>query len=75
MPKKQVFANETFDTDLDTKTPPDGGMRAWMIVVAAFLVNGIVFGVINSYSIIYTVLEKHIHQEGIPNPESKAGKL
>ncbi|CAH0586917.1 unnamed protein product [Chrysodeixis includens] len=52
--------------------PPDGGLMAWMIVLASFLVNGILFGVINSYSIIYTVFEKHLRDTGVANSESKA---
>ncbi|XP_022828027.1 monocarboxylate transporter 10 [Spodoptera litura] len=56
----------------DYKGPPDGGVRAYSVMVASFLTNGLFFGVINSYSVIYTVLEKHLKDEGISNSESRA---
>ncbi|XP_014220710.1 monocarboxylate transporter 10-like [Trichogramma pretiosum] len=40
--------------------PPDGGVRAWSIMVASFLVNGVLFGIINSYSQIYKELETRL---------------
>lgn len=58
----------------DLKGPPDGGVRAYSVMVASFLTNGLFFGVINSYSVIYTVLERHLKDEGISNSESRAGK-
>lgn len=51
---------------------PDGGFRAYSIVIGSFLTNGLVFGVINSYSIIYPVLEAKIRAQGITNAESSA---
>ncbi|XP_075974993.1 monocarboxylate transporter 10-like protein kar [Anticarsia gemmatalis] len=52
--------------------PPDGGFRAIAVVVGSFLTNGLLFGVINSYSVIYTVLEKDLIANGVPNAESRA---
>ncbi|XP_068633957.1 monocarboxylate transporter 10 [Battus philenor] len=52
--------------------PPDGGFRAYLIVLGSFLTNGLLFGVINSYSVIYTVLQKRLENENVPNSESKA---
>lgn len=54
--------------------PPDGGLRAYSIMVGSFLTNGLLFGVINSYSVIYTVLEKQLEEDGVSNPESRACK-
>lgn len=54
--------------------PPDGGFRAYMVVVGSFLTNGLLFGIINSYSIIFTVLKKNLQDEQIPNAEGRAGK-
>ncbi|XP_026498623.2 monocarboxylate transporter 10 [Vanessa tameamea] len=62
----QVLNGET------SRDPPDGGIRAYMIIVGSFLTNGLVFGVINSYSVIYTVLQKKLEDENIPNSESRA---
>lgn len=33
--------------------PPDGGFRAWSIMIGSFLINAILFSVINSYSVVY----------------------
>lgn len=54
--------------------PPDGGIRAYAVMVGSFLTNGLLFGVINSYSVIYTVLEKQLKDEGVHNSESQACK-
>lgn len=64
----QVLNGET------SREPPDGGFRAYMIIVASFLTNGLIFGVINSYSVIYTVLQKRLENENVPNSESRAGE-
>lgn len=53
-------------------TPPDGGMRAYSIVVASFLINGLVFGIINSYSVIYTKLQRQLQENGVENSQSRA---
>lgn len=52
--------------------PPDGGFRAYAVMVGSFLTNGLLFGVINSYSVIYTELVKQLQFAKIPNPESRA---
>ncbi|CAH2229084.1 jg2529 [Pararge aegeria aegeria] len=57
------------------KEPPDGGFRAYMIILGSFLTNGLVFGIINSYSVIYKVLEKNIADEKVSNSESVKAAL
>ncbi|XP_046404401.1 monocarboxylate transporter 10 isoform X2 [Ischnura elegans] len=52
--------------------PMDGGTRAWVVLVASFLTNGIVFGVMNSYSVIYAVLQAKLEAEGVGDASSKA---
>ncbi|XP_023934138.2 monocarboxylate transporter 10 [Bicyclus anynana] len=54
------------------REPPDGGFRAYMIILASFLTNGLVFGIINSYSVIYNVLQKKLIDEKVSNAESRA---
>lgn len=54
-------------------TPPDGGARAWFVMVGAFLCNGILFGVINTYSVIYMDLKKKLETQGDTDTSSKAG--
>ncbi|XP_021937048.1 monocarboxylate transporter 10 isoform X2 [Zootermopsis nevadensis] len=52
--------------------PPDGGTRAWLVMIASFLCNGILFGVINTYSVIYVDLQKKLEDKGITEASSKA---
>jgi hypothetical protein len=54
--------------------PPDGGTRAWLVMVASFLCNGILFGVINTYSVIYVDLQKKLEANGVAEASSKACK-
>ncbi|XP_031828818.1 monocarboxylate transporter 10-like protein kar isoform X2 [Nomia melanderi] len=52
--------------------PPDGGMRAWMIMIGSFVINGVLFSVINSYSLIYLELQKRLLDAGDVAASSKA---
>ncbi|XP_057371942.1 monocarboxylate transporter 10-like [Daphnia carinata] len=52
--------------------PPDGGPHAWLIVIASFLTNGIVFGIHNCYGIIYVRLRTHLEQAGVNEAALKA---
>lgn len=54
--------------------PPDGGTRAWLVMIASFLCNGILFGVINTYSVIYVDLQKKLEDNGVAEASSKACK-
>lgn len=72
--RNKIEANGVLNLD-EPKGPADGGIRAYSVMVASFLTNGLLFGVINSYSVIYAVFEKHLREDGVPNAESRAGKL
>lgn len=64
------------DTDLvDTSGPPDGGFRAWMILIGSFTINGLLFSIINTYSLIYSELQKRLTEAGETEVSSKAGKI
>lgn len=52
--------------------PPDGGARAWTIVISAFICNGIIFGIINTYSVIYLKLQEQLTEHGDLEASSKA---
>uniref|UniRef100_A0A182SRY1 Major facilitator superfamily (MFS) profile domain-containing protein n=1 Tax=Anopheles maculatus TaxID=74869 RepID=A0A182SRY1_9DIPT len=52
--------------------PPDGGTRAWLVMVGAFLCNGVLFGVINTYSVVYLSLQKQLQDVGDGEASSKA---
>ncbi|CAH0553382.1 unnamed protein product [Brassicogethes aeneus] len=65
-PKKEVAtAEEAF-------TPPDGGTRAWLVMLASFFCNGILFGVINSYSVIYKEFHAIMVEQNITNAAGKS---
>lgn len=65
-------ANEPTNTIIE---PPDGGLRAWMIMIGSFTINGVLFSIINSYSLIYQELQKRLIEAGETEVSSKAGKL
>lgn len=56
-------------------TIPDGGFHAWLIVVASFLTNGIVFGIHNCYGIIYLRLRSELERSGVSDAATKACKF
>ncbi|XP_034939541.1 monocarboxylate transporter 10 isoform X2 [Chelonus insularis] len=53
-------------------SPPDGGFRAWMILLGSFIINGVLFSIINSYSVIQLQLKERLSLAGESNPETKA---
>lgn len=60
--------------DCNAIVPPDGGLRAWMIMIGSFVINGVLFSVINTYSLIYLELQKRLLDSGETAASSKAGK-
>lgn len=56
-----------------TVGPPDGGLRAWMIMIGSFMINGVLFSIINTYSLIYPELQKRLTEAGETEVSSKAG--
>lgn len=54
--------------------PPDGGFRAYLVLIGSFLTNGLLFGVINSFGVIYVDLEKILVTEGVHNAGTRACK-
>lgn len=55
--------------------PPDKGLRAWIVLISAFLCNGVIFGIINTYSVIFLKLQDQLQSAGDTEASSKAGKL
>lgn len=53
--------------------PPDGGTRAWLIMLGSFFCNGILFGVVNSYGLIFVELKLNLQKAGVDEYSSKAG--
>ncbi|XP_003700995.2 monocarboxylate transporter 10-like protein kar isoform X1 [Megachile rotundata] len=58
--------------DRNVIVPPDGGLRAWMIMIGSFVINGVLFSVINTYSLIYLELQKRLLESGETAASSKA---
>lgn len=63
IPEKQSY---------DTFEPPDGGYYGWFVMIAAFVCNGILFGIINTYSVIYLSLQKQLAGVGDSEASGKA---
>lgn len=53
---------------------PDGGIRGYSVMICAFMCNGILFGIINTYSVIYLSLQKQLKESGDELASSKACK-
>ncbi|XP_053963995.1 monocarboxylate transporter 10 [Anastrepha ludens] len=52
--------------------PPDGGTRAWLVMISAFICNGVVFGIINTYGVIHALLTDYLTTQGDTEASSKA---
>lgn len=69
-----VNDSEQADASESPQVPPDGGLRAYIIVIASFFTNGLIFGIINSYSVVYIVLLKQLQSQNVEGAEVKACK-
>ena len=45
--------------------PPDGGCKAWLVMLCSFTVNGVVFGIINTFGIIFVKLKENLEAAGV----------
>lgn len=55
--------------------PPDGGARAWCVMISGFFCNSIIFGIINTCGTIYVKLFEYLSENGVEDAASKACKL
>lgn len=53
---------------------PDGGSRAWLVLFCAFLCNGVIWGIINSYSVLQHEFYQNLAAKNDTQASSKAGK-
>lgn len=65
-----VLRNEA----IDVYEVPDGGLRGYSVMICAFMCNGILFGIINTYSVIYLSLQRQLKESGDELASSKACK-
>lgn len=56
-------------------TPPDGGPRAVIVVIASFLCNGLIFGFMNTYSVLNVSILEIFEKVGVENALTKACKF
>lgn len=54
-----------------SKQPPDGGFWAWLVMASCFLANGIVFGIINTFGILFVKLKKDMEDAGVEDAATK----
>lgn len=71
---KGVMDNYDVPAHVLAFVPPDGGCRAWIVMFASFLCNGIIFGTINASGLIYDNLVKQLEADGVSNPATKTCK-
>lgn len=73
---KCEFTNDSpppASTELLSTEPPDGGARAWCVMISAFFCNSIIFGIINTFGIMYIKIFDYLKESGDSEAASKAG--
>ena len=61
--------------DVTQPQPPDGGFWAWLVLVSCFLVNGIIFGIINTFGILFVQLKIDLDEAGVEDAATKCGNI
>jgi len=51
--------------------PPDGGCWALLVMFACFLCNGVIFGILNTFGILYVELRQKMEEAGIEDSAFK----
>ncbi|CAH1127090.1 unnamed protein product [Ceutorhynchus assimilis] len=69
--QKDVVVPSRHEGD-EEQVPADGGTRAWLVMIGSFFCNGILFGVINSYGVLYDDFYQSLKAQGVPNASGKA---
>ncbi|XP_042880540.1 monocarboxylate transporter 10-like isoform X2 [Penaeus japonicus] len=75
MEEKVPMENYDIPAHVLAFVPPDGGFRAWLVMFASFLCNGIIFGIINTSGLIYERISKKLEDEGDPNAALKTSAM
>ena len=63
------------NNDVTQSQPPDGGFWAWLVLVSCFLVNGIIFGIINTFGILFVQLKIDLDEAGVEDAATKCGNV
>ena len=67
-PEKQSAGDPAATT---VHPPVDGGLRAWLVVLVSFLCNGVIFGIINCYGVLYVSFLEQMETAGVANAAFK----
>ena len=67
-------SSETNSEKYSEQEPPDGGCWAWLVLLGCFLVNGIIFGIINTFGILFVELKEEMDKAGVEDASSKCGE-
>ena len=60
------------DCSVDVMDPrPDGGLKAWMVMVCSATVNGVIFGILNTFGIIFVQLKENLEAAGVEDAALK----
>lgn len=51
--------------------PPDGGAWAWLVMVSCFVCNGVIFGIINTFGILFVKLRTDLEAAGVEDAALK----
>ncbi|KAJ6553884.1 MFS general substrate transporter [Mycena sp. CBHHK59/15] len=68
-------ANAGYTKDTDDTSYPDGGLRAWLIVLGAFFSTLSTFGYVNSWGVFQTYYQLHLLTDSSPSTISWIGSV
>jgi len=77
-PEPSTRSDDCSDSVSDKYTqaqPPDGGCWAWLVLLGCFLVNGIIFGIINTFGILFVKLIQEMEKAGVEDATSKCALI
>lgn len=67
-------AKSTSKTEEQTEfVPPDGGLQAWLVMICSFLCNGVIFGIHNSFGVLFVFLKEGYKDD--PDAATKASSV
>lgn len=77
-PEDEIEEESTFQQAIapcEPYSPPDGGVRAFLVMFASFINTGVVFGVITGNSLIIAAIQSDLASKHDGDASSKAGKF
>lgn len=77
-PEDEIEEGSTFQQAIapcEPPSPPDGGVRAFLVMFASFINTGVVFGVITGNSLIIAAIQSDLASNNDGDASSKAGEF